>query len=1246
MKMTKKVLSVLLSVLLVLGAIAAGGMSVSAADTVLISRYNDLVSFANRVNNGENALSAMLAQDIVVSGDIPISPIGNRGGYSGTFDGNYHTITGLQMVNEYSDYQGLFSVINPGGTVKNLGLKGGKITGREYAGGIAAYNNGTISSCFNMNEVSATYGIAGGIAGENGGYIVNCYNTGKVSSEYSSAGIASKNNGSIYYCYNAGLITGDNASGIARTGGNSVRYCYYDTETSGCSGAIGSSDTDYAKGLMGFEMKGPGALNNLSGFSSSDWKTTAGYPVLILQQPDVTVKIDFGTGHETFVQSVFGGDSAFTLNGAVVSLAAYSHMCIGDVAGQVFEAVYEKDIFNDGGEKLMPGLGCTPLSAYTSESDLSEERSIGVTNNMVLYALWQQPAEVNVTVEVPAIGTEIIFVNDYNAGGGNASPTSSPAPEITVEGNAALFRSPYHDNTDGFWCDNAQGEWQYGYPYSGFFTGTVEEGGKYYACFTLTPDFGYFVDETTADHITVNGGVPIVIVGDSATVTAEITATTPVTVEISDYSELKAFAAMVNGGERNINAVLTADIDASASNPESEGFDSANAWTPIGNPDNRYTGTFDGSGHIISGLVFSNTAADYAGLFGAVGNGGTVKNTGLEGGRITGNDYTGGLAGKNQGTIANCYNSGAVSGYDYVGSLAGHNDGTVTNCYSTGSVSCNSYAGGVVGNNFGTITNCCNKGDVSGNITAGGVTGNSTGGTIENCYNTGNVSGIYIVGGVAGYINGGGKVTGCYNTGAASATGNDAGGVAAQNEGTVTNCYNTGSVSGLDNVGGVIGDNENGTVATCYSAGEVTATENDAAAGGVIGYNYIRNNPVNNCFYDSDKTGGLPATGYETGGTSTNVSGLTTDMMTGIGALQNLSGFSADTWLVKENDSNNKFYPHLTGFNFDLNGDQLAADDIPAESWPAKSSGESGAGASSAPQLRINDETNEWEVSYDDGATWESLGVKATGEDGVGIAGISINGNGELIITLTDGSEFNLGKIKGENGADGQNGQDGQNGADGQDGQDGKTPLLRINTETNEWEVSYDDGATWTSLGVKATGENGQNGTDGQNGQDGQNGADGQDGKDGQDAPVITGVYFNGAGELIVCMSDGTEFNAGRPSGGTQPAVKPAVSISGYQNERDISYGATITFHAQVSGDDGTGEIQWFVNGDYKGTGSDFTVENAKDSFNVSVRLSKGGSYVAESGTEKVTVKNGFFSRIIAFIKKLIVPAAFIIDQR
>ena len=75
----------------------------------------------------------------------------------------------------------------------------------------------------------------------------------------------------------------------------------------------------------------------------------------------------------------------------------------------------------------------------------------------------------------------------------------------------------------------------------------------------------------------------------------------------------------------------------------------------------------------------------------------------------------------------------------------------------------------------------------------------------------------------------------------------------------------------------------------------------------------------------------------------------------------------------------------------------------------------------------------------------------------------------------------------------------------GEKGDTGITPELRINAETKEWEVSYDRGATWTSLGVKAvgatgaTGATGVTGAAGQDGKDGVNGTDGKDGIDGKD---------------------------------------------------------------------------------------------------------------------------------------------------
>lgn len=69
----------------------------------------------------------------------------------------------------------------------------------------------------------------------------------------------------------------------------------------------------------------------------------------------------------------------------------------------------------------------------------------------------------------------------------------------------------------------------------------------------------------------------------------------------------------------------------------------------------------------------------------------------------------------------------------------------------------------------------------------------------------------------------------------------------------------------------------------------------------------------------------------------------------------------------------------------------------------------------------------------------------------------------------------------------------------GEDGKDGVTPQLRINEQTNMWEVSYDQGKTWTSLNVPATGDKGDKGEPGKDGVDGTNGKDGVDGTNGKD---------------------------------------------------------------------------------------------------------------------------------------------------
>ncbi len=81
-------------------------------------------------------------------------------------------------------------------------------------------------------------------------------------------------------------------------------------------------------------------------------------------------------------------------------------------------------------------------------------------------------------------------------------------------------------------------------------------------------------------------------------------------------------------------------------------------------------------------------------------------------------------------------------------------------------------------------------------------------------------------------------------------------------------------------------------------------------------------------------------------------------------------------------------------------------------------------------KLQINPETNEWEVSYDGGTTWESLGVKATGEKG------DTGAKGEKGDTGAAGEKGDTG-AKGEKGDTGAKGEKGDTGAKGDKGDTG-----------------------------------------------------------------------------------------------------------------------------------------------------------------------------------------------------------------
>ena len=204
------------------------------------------------------------------------------------------------------------------------------------------------------------------------------------------------------------------------------------------------------------------------------------------------------------------------------------------------------------------------------------------------------------------------------------------------------------------------------------------------------------------------------------------------------------------------------------------------------------------------------------------------------------------------------------------------------------------------------------------------------------------------------------------------------------------------------------------------------------------------------------------------------------------------------------------------------------------------------------PQLQVNSTTGEWEVSYDKGRTWQSLGVAATGANGTDATTpqISIGAdncwqvsydNGNTWTSLnakvqgadgtngTDGVDGRNGTdgtngVDGRNGTDGVNGRDGKNGTNGADGKNGANGLTPYIGSNGNWYIGD------TDTGVAATGKDGKDGKNGVDGKDGVNGADGKDGQngaDGQNGIYISSVDMDTEGCLIVTLTDGSTVNAG-----------------------------------------------------------------------------------------------------------------------
>ena len=141
------------------------------------------------------------------------TPIGNHSNsFQGNFDGDNHTVTGMQISGE-SDRVGLFGEcikFNVDSAIKNITVKDSVICGINFVGAIVGYAEGiNIENCRSIGNTINGKTDVGGICGKIGGYSVGkvsqCYNSSKVTGRVRVGGIAGMG-GIAENCLNTGEI--------------------------------------------------------------------------------------------------------------------------------------------------------------------------------------------------------------------------------------------------------------------------------------------------------------------------------------------------------------------------------------------------------------------------------------------------------------------------------------------------------------------------------------------------------------------------------------------------------------------------------------------------------------------------------------------------------------------------------------------------------------------------------------------------------------------------------------------------------------------------------------------------------------------------------------------------------------------------------------------------------------------------------------------------------------------------------
>ena len=710
------------------------------------------------------------------------------------------------------------------------------VEGKNYVGGIAGDANGNISNCENRATVKGIRSLGGIVAAYSGNSITSCANYGTVTSASGVVGgmVGTFSSGTIQNSANYGDVTGTsyvgNLIGLAQECNlNNVLGTGNVTATSAelaglLVGTIKKSSST-ASGILAYNSSAKLTINGIE--QTGDAVKAIGYGSLTSAekimafteeqlkiglvanqlQKNVSGSTKWGQKLNTNDYPLLGSADEVYLDGNVTM------NCLGELEGtgtfiNTKPAQEGTFTFKHGDSpkhhKFVAATCTTDGNIEYWECNLCHKSFSGkqltqmVSSLVVLSATGHEYDEndkcTKCLQEIPflklgnnAITIEKVFGDRNEISGYNLYKYTAPEDgtlEVRPNSNGKdTYGTLWESRTAEYYLtyndDNVNG--------SGFkITYTVTKGTTYYI--GAREYNGNAIEGEVKLNVKLNGidyELPAGMIGKG-------TEAEPFVLKTAEH--LAWFRDYVNEGHPSACAKIADDVEEIDMSTVCHKADIEKqvtelSWTPIGNSDNMYQGTFDGNGKTISNLYINATSGD-AGFFGFAGNG-SIKNITFDNAKVnsTGN------------------NTGILAGYD----------------------------GYCIIENIKTLEKC----SVEGIENVGGIAG-STIGNIINCENHAMVMGASCVGGIVGYYDGSYKsITSCANYGFVTGSAANVGGMVGyfiSFSGTIQNCANYGDITGTSNVGNLIGNAQSCNLNNVLGTGNVTATSDTERAGLLVGH--------------------------------------------------------------------------------------------------------------------------------------------------------------------------------------------------------------------------------------------------------------------------------------------------------------------------------------------------------------------------------------------------------------------------